>query len=132
MNLDEIRDTLFQSMEEQKAADLAANETNYRLGQQKIMYNNDARGTLYSGQPTWERAQLAADNNSNIAKIDQSYMDKKLDVWNNITNTLDQINSYNKAAAAMAASTKAASSVSSATSSGQSYLDFYNSLTGGK
>lgn len=129
MNLDEIRDTLFQSMEEQKAADLAANETNYRLGQQKIMYNNDARGTLYSGQPTWERAQLAADNLENIAKIDQTYMDKKLDVWNNITNTLDQINSYNKAAAAMTASAK---NVSSATSSGMSFLDLYNSLQGGK
>lgn len=128
MNLDKIRDALFQAMEEQKAADLAANDTNYRLGQQKIMYNNDARGTLYSGQPTWERATLAADNNANIAKINQSYMDKKLDIWNNITNTLDQINSYNKAAAAMTTSTK---SVSSATSSGQSFLDLYNSLTGG-
>ena len=129
MNLDEIREQLFQSMEEQKAADLAANDTNYRLGQQKIMYNNDARGTLYSGQPTWERAQLAADNVSNIAKIDQNYMDKKLNVWNNITNTLDQINSYNKAAAAIAQSTK---TISSATSTGQSYLDFYNSLVGGE
>lgn len=129
MNLDEIRDTLFQSMDEQRAADLAANETNYRLGQQKIMYNNDARGTLYSGQPTWERANLAADNNSNITKINNDYLNKKLDVWNNITNTLDQINSYNKAAAAMIASTKA---VSSATSSGQSFLELYNSLSGGK
>ena len=128
MNLDEIRDTLFQSMEEQKSADLAANETNYRLGQQKIMYNNDARGTLYSGQPTWERASLAADNNSNITKINNDYLNKKLDVWNNITNTLDQINSYNKAAAAMAASAKA---ISSATSSGQPFLEFYNSLQGG-
>lgn len=128
MNLDEIRDALFQSMEEQRAADIAANDTNYRLGQQKLMYNNDARGTLYSGQPTWERAQLAAETNTNLAKINENYLDKKLDVWKNITNTLDQINSYNKAAAAMTASTK---NVSTATSSGVSFLDYYNGLTGG-
>ena len=133
MNLDEIRDTLFQSMEEQKAADLAANETNYRLGQQKIMYNNDARGTLYSGQPTWERANLAAENLENIAKIDQSYMDKKLDIWNNITNTLDQINSYNKAAQTMlAAANKYNSSAGKVgtVSSGMSLSELYESLGG--
>ena len=127
MELDQIRDLLFENMEQQKAADIAANETNQLLGQQKIMYNNDARGTLYSGQPTWERAQLAAEGVSNIADINNKYLGKKLDIWNNITKTLDQINSYKKAAAAM---NKASSNVSSSASS--SYADIYASLLGGE
>lgn len=127
MDLDAIRDSLFEAMDQQRAADIAANNTNQLLGQQKIMYNNDARGTLYSGQPTWERAQLAATGATNLAKINSDYMKNKLNIWNSITDTLDQINSYNKAAAAMA---KAAENVSTATSSGQSFLDLYNELNG--
>lgn len=128
MELDQIRDLLFQAMDDQVAADTAAQETNYRLGQQKLMYNNDARGTLYSGQPTWERANLAAQNTANLADINNRYLKNKLSVWDKITNTLDQIESYNKAAAAMA---KAAANVSNTTNSGQSFLDLYNSLQGG-
>ena len=129
MNLDEIRDALFKAMDDQLAVDTEAQATNYRLGQQKLMYNNDARGTLYSGQPTWERANLAANNTAALASLNNSYLKNKLNVWDNITNTLDQINSYNKAAAAMA---KATSNVSSGTSTDtQSLLEFYNSLNGG-
>lgn len=128
MNIDEIREALFQDMEAQREADIAANTEAQKLGQQKIMYTNDARGTLYSGQPTWERAQLAATGAANLAKIQDSYLKQKLSVWDNITNTLDQINSYNKAAAAMA---KAAANMASSTSSGTSFLDLYNGLNGG-
>lgn len=127
MDLDAIRDTLFQSMEDQRQADIAANEVNQRLGQQKIMYNNDARGTLYSGQPTWERANLAAQGATNLAKIENDFMKNKLSVWTNITKTLDQINSYNEAAKALA---KAANNTSS-DSSTQSFLELYNELNGG-
>lgn len=129
MDLDAIRETLFEAMDQQREADIAANNTNQLLGQQKIMYANDARGTLYSGQPTWERAQLAATGATNLAKINSEYMKNKLNVWDSITNTLDQINSYNKAARAM---TKAASNVTSQTSDGQSFLDLYNELHGGE
>lgn len=128
MDLDAIREQLFQAMDEQREADIAANETDQLLGQQKLMYANDARGTLYSGQPTWERAQLASQGTTNLAKIDSEYMKNKLSVWNSITSTLDQINSYNKAAQALA---KASANVSTNTSSGQSFLDLYNSLYGG-
>lgn len=128
MDLDAIRETLFQAMDQQRAADIAANETDQLLGQQKLMYTNDARGTLYSGQPTWERAQLAASGTTNLAKIESNYMKNKLDVWNSITNTLDQINSYNKAAKALS---KASANVATNTSSGQSFLDLYNSIYGG-
>ena len=130
MNLDEIRDALFKAMDDQLAVDTEAQATNYRLGQQKLMYNNDARGTLYSGQPTWERANLAAQNTAALADLNNKHLKQKLNTWDNITNALDQINSYNKAAAAMA---KAASNVSTASSSDlQTFLDYYNSLNGGE
>lgn len=127
-DLDAIRETLFQAMDQQLATDKAANGEAYKLGQQKIMYNNDARGTLYSGQPTWERAQLAANNLQNLADIENKYVTKKISVWDKITDTLDKINSYNRAAAALNKST------SNVTGGGtkQSYLDWYNSLNGGQ
>lgn len=131
MELDEIREALFTDMDNQRQADIAANETNQLLGRQKIMYNNDARGTLYSGQPTWELAQLSTQGTSNLADINNKYMNKKLDVWNNITKVLDQIESYNKSAAALA---RATSNVSSGSNTGSttSILDIYNGLRGGE
>ena len=125
MDLDSIREALFQAMDEQRAADIAANDTNQLLGKQKIMYNNDARGTLYSGQPTWDRAQLATQGLSTLANINNKYLNQKLDIWTNITKTLDQINSYNKAAAAMA---KAASNASGGTTGGTTTIEIYNGL----
>lgn len=125
MDFDQIRDTLFQAMEDQRQTDIANNEIAQRLGQQKIMYGNEARGTLYSGIPTWQRAQLAAEGTANLADINNKYLSKKMSIWENITSTLDKINSYNKAAAAM---NKAAEN-SSAT---QSFLNIYNSLLGGE
>lgn len=127
MDLDAIKDTLFEAMDKQREADLASLDEQQKLGQQKIMYSNDARGTLYSGQPTWERAQLAAQGLANRTEIQNNFMKNKLDVWNNITKTLDQINSYNKAAASMA---KASSNISNGTA--KTYIDYYNSLTGGE
>lgn len=128
MDLDAIREQLFQAMDAQRETDIAALEESQKLGQQKIMYANDARGTLYSGQPTWERAQLAATGATNLAKINSEYMKNKLNVWDSITSTLDQINSYNKAAKAMA---KAAANVATGTSDGTSYINLYNEMYGG-
>ena len=75
MDLDAIRETLFEAMDQQREIDKAALEENQKLGQQKIMYANDARGTLYSGQPTWERAQLAATGATNLAKINSERLE---------------------------------------------------------
>ena len=130
MNLDEIREALFQAMDDQQAADEAAANEAYKVNQQKLMYNNDARGTLYSGQPTWERAQLAASNIANIADIQQKALGKKIDVWEKITSAMDQINSYNKAAAALAKASGTSSTGTTGTS--QSFLDLYNELHGGE
>lgn len=124
-DIDQIRELLFQDMDNQLAADVAANEEAQKLGQQKIMYNNEARGTLYSGQPTWERAQLAATGAENLAKIYSTDLGNRVKVWDTITDTLDKINSYNEAAKALTKST--ASNTSSS-----SFLEIYNSLTGGK
>ena len=129
MDLDAIRETLFEAMDAQREADIAALNEDQKIGQQKIMYANDSRGTLYSGQPTWERANLAAQGATKLAKINSDYMKNKLSVWDTITNTLDQINSYNKAAKALA---KASTNVATGTSDGQSFLDLYNSIYGGK
>ena len=128
MNLDEIREALFSAMDEQQAADEAAANENYKLGQQKIMYANDARGSLYSGQPTWERAQMASGYVTNLADIQQKALNQRLSIWDKITSTMDQINSYNKAAAAMA---KAASASTTSTDASNSFLDLYNELNGG-
>lgn len=120
MDIDAIRDVLLKSMDESLAANIEANETANRLGQQKLMYSNEARGTLYSGQPTWERAQLAAEGLQNLAKIQESDLNQRVNVWTKIANTLDQINSYNQAAKTLASGKSAAS-----------FLDYYNSLQGG-
>lgn len=125
MNFEEIRDALFSALDEQQAADEAAAKENYKLGQQKLMYTNDARGSLYSGQPTWERAQLAANNIVNLADIQQKALNQRLSIWDKITSTMDQINSYNKAAAALS---RASGSTTANTADTQSFLDLYNSL----
>lgn len=130
MDLDEIRDTLLSSVDAQHEADLAATATNQKLGEQQIMYNNDARGTLYSGQPTWERARLAAQGVSDVASINDNYLNKKIDIWGNITDVLDKINSYNKAADAMRqAAANYKKQASNATQ--QAYADIYANLFGG-
>lgn len=130
MNLDEIREALFSAMEEQQDADIAAANENYKLGQQKIMYNNDARGSLYSGTPTWERAQLAANNIVNIADIQQKALKQKLSIWDKITNTMDQINSYNKAAAALSKASGSGGTSTNTDTNANSFLDLYNALNG--
>ena len=125
MDLDQIRETLFQAMDDQYAADKAALEESQKIGQQKIMYSNDARGTLYSGQPTWDRSQLVAQGVQNLSNLNEKYMNNKLNTWNKITDILDKINSYNKAAAALSKATK---NTVSGTSNGTSLLDLYNGM----
>lgn len=125
MDLSEIRDLLFQNMQQQEEADTRALEQANKLNQQKINYTADARGTLYSGQPTWERAQLASQYAQDLGSLQQGYLDKKLSVWNNITDTMDKINSYNKAAAALRQSSNIANSAA------EQYQNLYNQLNSG-
>lgn len=101
MNLDDIRDTLMSAMDQQLASDKSALQMNQTLGQQRIMYENDSRGTLYSGLPTWQRASLAADGVQSLAKLNSGYADTKVKTWNSIADTLDKIRGLNEAAAAL-------------------------------
>lgn len=121
-DLESIRAVLLESMDKSLAESLAAEEESNKLAQQKIMYSNDARGTLYSGQPTWERAQTAATHLQNISKIQENDLNQRVSIWNKIANTLDQINSYNKAAKTLTGSNG---------NTNTSYLELYNSLLGG-
>lgn len=121
-DLESIRQVLLDSMDESLKESIAAQEETNKINQQKIMYANDARGTLYSGQPTWERAQNAAAHLQNLSKIQENDLNQRVSIWNKIANTLDQINSYNKAAKNLTGSDSDTS---------KSYLELYNSLLGG-
>jgi len=126
-DIESIRAVLLDSMDKQLAADIAANEETQKLGEQKIMYGNDARGTLYSGQPTWERAQNAVTSLNNLAKIQETDLNQRYNIWSKVANTLDQINSYNQAARQLSSGTTTGNSTTA-----QTYLDYYNSLLGGE
>ena len=126
-DIESIRAVLLDSMDKQLAADIAANEETQKLGEQKIMYGNDARGTLYSGQPTWERAQNAVTSLNNLAKIQETDLNQRYNIWSKVANSLDQINSYNQAARKLSSGTTSGDSTTA-----QTYLDYYNSLLGGE
>ena len=76
---------------------LAANEANRRLADEKISYQNEARGTYYSGQPTWERAQNAITYADKANDINLSYSNQQNKLWNTVSDYIDRINAYNEA-----------------------------------
>lgn len=76
---------------------LAANEANRRLADEKISYQNEARGTYYSGQPTWERAQNAITYADKANTINLNYANQQNKIWNSVQDYLDRINAYNEA-----------------------------------
>lgn len=97
-NILETADVLQQALQNQYNADVAANEANRRLADQQVAYANQRTGTLYSGMPTWQRAQNAVQSAEKLAKINDSYASSRIKMWNSVQNTLDQINAYNDAA----------------------------------
>lgn len=97
MDLEQIRDTLLQAQEQQYASDQAALDMQGTLANQQVMYNNDARGTLYSGMPTWDRAQVAAAGVDAFGKLSSGFAQNKVNVWNTIQDTMDKINAMNEA-----------------------------------
>ena len=76
---------------------LAAYEANRRLADEKISYQNEARGTYYSGQPTWERAQNAITYADKANDINLSYSNQQNKLWNTVSDYIDRINAYNEA-----------------------------------
>ena len=77
---------------------LVANEANRRLADEKVSYQNEARGTYYSGIPTWQRAQNAITYANKMNDINENYASSQQSLWNTVSDYLDKINSYNEAA----------------------------------
>lgn len=77
---------------------LAANEANRRLADEQISYANEARGTYYSGIPTWQRAQNATSYANKANEINLSYANQQNKLWNTVSEYMDKINAYNEAA----------------------------------
>ena len=99
MELENTRDVLQQAMEQQYQDRQKAIDANRILADEKTMYQNEARGTLYSGMPTWERAQNAMTAAQSLDSLNTQYAENKVKVWNSIQNALDKITAYNEAAA---------------------------------
>lgn len=96
-NIKETAQLLQTSLDQQYNADVAANENARRLAEQQLMYGQEKAGTLYSGIPTWQRANLASTYAQKLAGIDSSYAKSKVNLWNSVQDTIDQINAYNDA-----------------------------------
>lgn len=104
MDLAEIKNALASSLEKQYQDELKAVDNQRRLADEAIGYTNEARGTYYSGMPTWQRAQSAASYTNKIADLANSYANKQVSIGNKIDEILDQINSYNEAASLLGGS----------------------------
>lgn len=76
---------------------LAANEANRRLADEQISYNNEARGTYYSGIPTWQRSQNAVNYADKENSINLNYANQSTKLWDTVSEYLDKINAYNEA-----------------------------------
>lgn len=77
---------------------LAANEANRRLADEQISYANEARGTYYSGIPTWQRSQNATTYADKANEINLNYANTQNNLWNTVSEYFDKINAYNEAA----------------------------------
>lgn len=98
MDLEQTRDVLLQALERQWQDNQKAVDTNRILADEKTAYENEARGTYYSGVPTWQRAQNAASAAEDLNKVNRNYADTRIKIWNSIQDTLDEIQAYNEAA----------------------------------
>lgn len=103
-NIIETAKILEAALKNQYDADVAANENTRRLADERIAYNNERAGTYYSGIPTWQRLQNATNAATDLTKIDNSYLNNRIKLWNSVQNTVDQINAYNDAAKQLGAS----------------------------
>lgn len=83
---------------------LAVNEANRRLADEQIGYANEARGTYYSGIPTWQRAENATKYAEKANEVSLNYANTQSNLWNAIQDYLDKINAYNEASGAAAMS----------------------------
>lgn len=98
MDVEGQRDVLLNAIQQQYKDNVSALEANRRLADEQISYNNEARGTYYSGQPTWDRAQLAVQYGNKMNELNTDLLKTQSNLWGNIENYMDKINAYNEAA----------------------------------
>lgn len=98
MDVEGQRDVLLDAIQQQYKDNVSALEANRRLADEQISYNNEARGTYYSGQPTWDRSQLAVQYGDKMNELNANLLKAQNSVWSNIENYMDKISAYNEAA----------------------------------
>lgn len=98
MDIAETAAVLNDLYQKQYEDSLAANEANRRLADEQISYNNEARGTYYSGIPTWQRSQNAIGYANKANEINLNYANQQNKLWNSVADYIDKINAYNEAA----------------------------------
>lgn len=100
MDIAETAAVLNDLYQQQYEDNLAANEANRRLADEQISYNNEARGTYYSGIPTWQRAQNAVTYANKANELNLDYASQQNKLWNTVKDYIDKINAYNEASGA--------------------------------
>lgn len=106
MDIESQKDALMGAIQQQYKDNVSALEANRRLSDEKISYQNEARGTYYSGIPTWERAQLAVTTGDKMNELNRNLLKTQNSLWETISNYNDRINAYNEAARSNAANSK--------------------------
>ena len=97
MDLESQRNVLLDAVQQQYKDNAAVLEDNRRLADEKISYSNEARGTYYSGQPTWERMQNAVNYGDKMNDLNSNLLKTQDALWSNIEKYLDKINAYKSA-----------------------------------
>ena len=97
MDLESQRNVLLDAVQQQYKDNAAVLEDNRRLADEKISYSNEARGTYYSGQPTWERMQNAVNYGDKMNDLNSNLLKTQDALWRNIEKYLDKINAYKSA-----------------------------------
>lgn len=97
MDLESQRNVLLDAIQQQYKDNAAVLEDNRRLADEKISYSNEARGTYYSGQPTWERMQNAVNYGDKMNDLNSNLLKTQDALWSNIEKYLDKINAYKSA-----------------------------------
>lgn len=97
MDLESQRNVLLDAIQQQYKDNAAVLEDNRRLADEKISYSNEARGTYYSGQPTWERMQNAVNYGDKMNDLNSNLLKTQDALWSNIEKYLDKISAYKSA-----------------------------------
>ena len=98
MDVESQKNVLLDAIQQQYQDNVAATEANRKLADEKISYANEAKGTYYSGIPTWQRAQNAAVYAEKMSDLNKGLMTAQESVWKTVSDYLDKISAYNEAA----------------------------------